>query len=144
LNTVRCVGDVEQNKLLLRHIFEAWARADIGPLIAAMSDEFCWVFPGEWSWSGTWAGKDRVVDGLLRGALGPQLDGPFENHADLILADEDRVVVQTRGRGRTKRGESYNNTYCMIFRVRDGQLTEVVEHCDTALVERVLDPPTNH
>jgi ketosteroid isomerase-like protein len=25
--------------------------------------------------------------------------------------------------------------------MRDGQIAEIVEHCDTALVERVLDPP---
>jgi uncharacterized protein len=31
--------------------------------------------------------------------------------------------------------------YCYLFRVRDGQLVEAVEHCDTALVERVLEPP---
>jgi ketosteroid isomerase-like protein len=35
----------------------------------------------------------------------------------------------------------YHQTYCHVFRVRDGQLTEVIEHCDTALVERVLQPP---
>ncbi|NUS66210.1 MAG: hypothetical protein HOQ46_21490, partial [Saccharothrix sp.] len=28
-----------------------------------------------------------------------------------------------------------------VFRVAGGRLTEVVEHCDTALVERVLERP---
>lgn len=139
--TLTGVGEAESNKQLLQRIFDAWAGGDIRPLIEAMSDGFRWTFPGEWEWAGTWSGKDSVVNGLLRGAIGPQLDGPFELHADLVLADGDRVVVQARGRGQTLRGQPYNNTYCMIFRVHDGQLTEVIEHCDTALVERVLEPP---
>jgi uncharacterized protein len=37
-------------------------------------------------------------------------------------------------------GQAYRQTYCFVFRVADGRITEVVEHCDTALVERVLTP----
>lgn len=79
--------------------------------------------------------------GPLRGQLATQLAGRFESHPDFFLADEDRVVVQTRGRATTRRGQPYDNTYCLIFRVRDGRLTEVIEHCDTALVDRLLEPP---
>ena len=35
----------------------------------------------------------------------------------------------------------HHNTHCYVFRVIDGRLTEVIEHPDTALAERVLDPP---
>jgi hypothetical protein len=33
--------------------------------------------------------------------------------------------------------------YCYVFGVREGLLTEVIEYCDTALVERVLELPAN-
>jgi ketosteroid isomerase-like protein len=69
-----------------------------------------------------------------------QLDGSYRIEPDIILADGDRVVVQARGHGTTKRGDAYDQTYCFIFRLADGRITEVIEHCDTALVERVLDP----
>lgn len=36
---------------------------------------------------------------------------------------------------------AHPQTYCYVFRVADGRTVEVVEHCDTALVERVLTPP---
>jgi ketosteroid isomerase-like protein len=65
----------------------------------------------------------------------------YESHPDFFLADEDRVVVQTRGHTTTIRGEAYDNTYCLIFRIVGDSVTEIVEHCDTALVERVLTPP---
>jgi ketosteroid isomerase-like protein len=51
------------------------------------------------------------------------------------------VIVQARAHATTTRGEAYNQIYCFIFRIADGQLAEVVEYCDTALVERVLDQP---
>ena len=37
-------------------------------------------------------------------------------------------------------GERYDQTYCYVVRMRHGLVEEVTEHCDTALVERVLRP----
>lgn len=106
-----------------------------------MADECRWTFPGQRSWSGTWAPKDEVVHGLLR-PLMAQFGGVYRSEADLVIADGDRVVAQVRGHATTTRGEPYEQTYCFVFRIADGLVTEVVEHCDTALVERVLDPVT--
>jgi len=131
----------EDNKLIVDEVFRAWSRGDIRPLITAMAEEFRWIFPGSWSWSGVWEPKSIVVEELLRGQLGTQLAPGFESKPDFLLADGDHVVVQTRGRSRTRRGDAYNNVYCLIFTVREGKLTEVIEHCDTSLVDRVLDPP---
>ena len=57
------------NKRLLEGIFESWSRGDIRPFIEAMDDEFQWIFPGSWSWSGTWGPKKVVVQNLLRKAI---------------------------------------------------------------------------
>ena len=61
--------------------------------------------------------------------------------------DQFKVIVHLDGKETetfdnvtTKRGDAYHNTYCYIFRLAGGRVTEVIEHCDTALVERVLDP----
>jgi uncharacterized protein len=132
--------DPEANKRLVKEIFAELARGNGAALRDAMADDFTWTFPGSWSWSGTWGPKQVVLDDLI-GKLFAQFAGRYEAQADLILADEDRVVVQAHGRVTTKRGDAYHNTYCYIFRLADGRLTEVIEHCDTALVERVLDPP---
>ncbi|MBW8483240.1 nuclear transport factor 2 family protein [Actinomadura parmotrematis] len=128
----------EENKKLFQEIFEQMAEGNGRALTDAMADECRWVFPGAWSWSGVWEPKERLVGGMLR-PLMTQLTG-YRVRAELILADGDRVVVQARSTSTTKRGESYDQTYCFIFRVADGRITEVVEHCDTSLVERVLDP----
>jgi uncharacterized protein len=129
-----------ENKKLLQDIFDQMAQGNTRAMSDAMADDFRWAFPGNWSWSGSWEPKQVVLDGLLRPLMAQLTD--YRGEADLILAEGDRVVVQARGYATTKRGEPYHQTYCYIFRVVDGRLTEVVEHCDTALVERVLDRPT--
>jgi uncharacterized protein len=129
-----------ENKKLLQHVFEELAAGKPRAFTDAMADEFRWIFPGDWSWSGVWESKQVVLERLVR-PLMAQFEGRYRSEADLIVADGDRVVVQARGKATTKRGDAYNQTYCYVFRVRQGQLTEVVEHCDTALVERVLEPP---
>jgi uncharacterized protein len=128
-----------ENKKLLQDVFNELAAGNARAMSDAMADDFRWVFPGQWSWSGVFEPKRLVVGELLR-PLMAQFEG-YRSEAELILADGDRVVVQARSSATTKRGDAYNQTYCFVFRVRNGQLTEVVEHCDTALVERVLEPP---
>lgn len=130
----------DANKKLLEGIFDEMAKGNTRAMSDAMADDFQWVFPGSWSWAGTWGPKDVVRKDLLQPLMAQFSE--YRNEADLILADGDRVVVQCHAQATTRRGDAYDQTYCFIFRVRDGKLTEVVEHCDTALVDRVLDPVT--
>ena len=134
-----CMSAAE-NKKLLQDIFDQMALGNTRAMSDAMADDFRWVFPGNWSWSGSWEPKQVVLNGLLRPLMAQFTD--YRSEADLIFTEGDRVVVQARGYATTRRGEPYHQTYCYIFRVANGQLVEVVEHCDTALVERVLDRPT--
>lgn len=131
--------DAHENKLLLERVFAEMAAGRPGALTAVMADDFRWVFPGEWSWAGVWEPKEAVVRGLLR-PLMAQFDG-YRSVAHDIVAEGDQVVVRARADATTKRGERYDQHYCFVFRVRDGLLYEVVEYCDTALVERVLERP---
>jgi uncharacterized protein len=128
----------DNNRKLLQDVFHEMAQGKVRALGDAMAEDFRWVFPGNWSWSGCWEPRQVVLDELLR-PLMTQFDS-YRSEAEVILADGDRVIVQARSHATTKSGDPYEQTYCFIFRVRDGRLTEVIEHCDTALVERVLRP----
>jgi len=118
----------------VQDVFDRVAAGDVPALTAAMSDDVRWVFPGTW----TWSGKHQVVDGLLRPLMTQfasyRLDGR------VLLAAGDRVAVRAQAEARTVRGQDYPQLYLFLMRVRDGRITEIVEHCDTALVERVLTP----
>ncbi|WP_433682635.1 nuclear transport factor 2 family protein [Nocardia sp. CA-119907] len=129
-----------ENKKLVERIFDEMSRGNTRAMAEAMADDFRWIFPGNWSWSHTWEPKAVVLDELLRPLMTQFAE--YRSAAEFIIAEDDRVVAQVRGHGMTTDGEPYEQTYCFVFRVADGRLTEVIEHCDTALVERVLQPLT--
>ncbi|MFI2284377.1 nuclear transport factor 2 family protein [Nocardia beijingensis] len=128
-----------ENKKLLTDIFEQMSLGNTRALSDAMADDFRWVFPGDWSWSGIWEPKSAVLQELLRPLMAQFTE--YRSTAEMIVAEGDRVVVQARAEAVTMHGDPYDQTYCFVFRVADGKLREVVEHCDTALVERVLSRP---
>jgi ketosteroid isomerase-like protein len=125
-----------ENKKLVEQIFDQMSRGNTRAMAEAMADDFRWIFPGNWSWSRTWEPKTVVLNELLRPLMAQFTE--YRSAAEFIIAEDDRVVAQVRGHGMTTDGEPYEQTYCLIFRVADGRLTELIEHCDTALVERVL------
>ena len=128
------------NKHLVETIMEARSRLDPAPFIAAMAEDFVWRIIGTTAWSGEYAGKAVVREQLLK-PLYEQFVAPTRITPTRILADGDHVVVECHGDATTVSGERYANTYCMVMRLADGQLRELTEYMDTALVERVLKPP---
>jgi ketosteroid isomerase-like protein len=129
-----------ENKQLLRNVFDEMAAGNTRAMSDAMADDCRWVFPGDWSWSGEWHPKSAVLEDLLL-PLMAQFER-YRSEARSIIAEGDHVVVQARADAVTKRGDDYNQSYCYVFEVRDGRLTEVTEYCDSALVERVLERPS--
>jgi uncharacterized protein len=72
------------------------------------------------------------------GPLFGQLKAGIASTLDNVIAERDFVVVQLRGQAETIKGRPYNNTYCHVFRLRNGQIAEMTEYCDTALVNAVF------
>lgn len=124
----------------MRSIFAELARGNGGAFIEAMADDFSWTIIGTTEWSRTYRGKQAVLDDLL-GPLFAQFADRYTNTANRMIAEEDHVVVECRGRVTTKSGAPYNNTYCWVCRIADGKLRELIEYLDTELVATALSPP---
>ncbi|MEV6648408.1 nuclear transport factor 2 family protein [Amycolatopsis sp. NPDC051371] len=129
-----------ENKQLLRDVFDAWATGDLRPLLAAMGDDVAWTLTGHNSWSATYRGKDAVRHELLA-PLGKQFADTYTSTASRFVAEDDVVVVETRGRVTTKAGPRYDNKYCFVFRLEGGKIREITEYLDTQLVAEVLTDP---
>ena len=59
------------------------------------------------------------------------------------IAENKRVVLDfyeagARGDMDTCSGTPYNNTYCQVIKIRNGQIVAVKEYMDTALVDSVF------
>lgn len=126
----------------MEEVFASLAEGDRAPFGAAMADDFSWTIAGvATEWARTWRGKQAVRDQLLA-PLFAQFDGRYTNTALSFTAEEDRVIIESRGRVATEAGERYDNHYCYVCRFNEqGQLVSLVEYADTALMEAVLSPP---
>jgi len=125
------------NKQLLQDIFAGLARGDSRPFADSLADDFCWTLTGTTKWSGTYRGKQAVMQDLMR-PLFAQFADQYINTAQTFIAEGDRVVVECRGKVTTQSGKPYNNQYCWVCRVEGGKLKEVIEYMDTELVAKVL------
>lgn len=120
-----------ENKEIVRKMREA---KGLEPMLATMSDDIRWTIIGTTKYSGAMNGKQEIIDKLLR-PITAELESMGVNHLDNVIAEGDYVVVQQHAGGRkTKTGNPYNNTYCLVYKVIDGKIREIMEYCDTELI----------
>ena len=134
------VSAAEANKQLMEGVFAELAKGNTEPFANAMADDFTWNLTGSTAWSRTYRGKRAVLDELMA-PLFAQFADRYTNTADRLIADGDFVVVECHGRVTTKAAKRYDNRYCLVCRLADGQLRELTEYLDTELVATALSPP---
>lgn len=131
-----------KNKRTMEEVFSSLAEGERSPFAAAMADDFTWTIAGvATQWAGTWHGRQAVREHLFA-PLFAQFADRYTNTAISFTAEEDRVVVECRGKVTTKGGARYDNQYCYVCRFHEnGKLAALVEYADTALMEAALAPP---
>ena len=125
------------NRQIIRAIWDELARGNMAPLREALAEDVTWTMMGTTRWSGTYRGRRAVLDDLFR-PLFERFADRYTNTAHRLIAEDDLVVVECRGRVTTKEGAPYHNTYCWIVRLDAGRIVEITEYMDTALVAAVL------
>lgn len=128
------------NKQIIQEIFSEMARGESKLFVERMADDFRWIVAGTSQWSTTFDGKNAVLTDLF-GLLASKIAMPIITTAQRFIADGDYVVVEARGASTTKTGKPYNNNYCFVFRLADGELKEVTEYMDTALATATFGDP---
>jgi len=122
---------VAENKETVRQMREA---KGLDEMLAAMSDDVRWTIMGSTKYSHTMNGKKEIVEKLLH-PIFAELESMGSNHVDNVIAEGDYVVVQQHATGRkTKTGNPYNNSYCLVYKVIGGKIKEITEYLDTELV----------
>jgi uncharacterized protein len=122
---------IAENKEAVRQMREA---KGLDQMLAAMTDDVRWTIMGSTKYSHTMNGKKEIVDKLLH-PIFAELESMGSNHVDNVIAEGDFVVVQQHATGRkTKTGNPYNNSYCLVYKVIGGKIKEITEYLDTELV----------
>jgi uncharacterized protein len=130
------MGTVE-NRRLLEHIYTEISKGNLEPLMESLADDAQWTIIGSTPLSGTFRGKQEILDKLVR-PLGAALDGHVAFTFERFIAEGDYVVMQARGRGTAKAGRPYDNSYCIVCRIVDGQVREMADYVDTELITSAL------
>ena len=88
--------------------------------------------------SGTWTGRDTIIEGFLSEAMSHYLPGSVSLEITGMIAERDRVVLQWTSRARTRDGRAYENGCIGVFTVRDGRIQDVREYMDTLYASEVV------
>ncbi len=128
---------IAENKQVVLDFYEAGARGDMDACFALLADDIVWTNIGSTRFSGTYNGKQALAENLL-GPLFGQLKAGISSSIERLTAEGDTVVAQTSGTAEAVDGTPYNNTYCQVIQIRNGQIANVKEYMDTALIDSVF------
>jgi hypothetical protein len=126
-----------ENKQFIRGMFTELSKGNGAAFLDAMADDVRFTIIGTTKYSGTFNGKKALVERLLT-PLAAQVEGGMVITPLNLIADGDFVAMQAQGKALSKNGERYDNTYCHVFKIASGKVTEVTEYLDTELITRAF------
>lgn len=125
------------NEAVVKQAFSDWRRGD-GSIFDLLAEDVIWTVAGISPMSGTYEGKQTVVDDLLPPIL-DRLATPITPEVQHVIAKENDVVVIWRGTAETKAGERYDNTYAWHLTMQDGKIQRVNAFLDTWALQELLE-----
>jgi len=125
-----------ENKELVRDAFDAWSRGDGRAFFKLVADDVRWTVIGSTPISGTYISK-RDFRGAVR-SLSERFVDELKVVPRDVIADGDKVAVQFESHAQGRNGTAYNQTYCWVLRLADGQVREVTAYLDTELVSKLF------
>jgi hypothetical protein len=127
------------SRAVVERYLEAAASGDRAVLEDVFAPDASWTLAaGSLPVSGTWTGREQILDGFLAQALSHYAPGSIDIHVDDWVAEDDRVVLQWTSRARTTDGRPYENGCIGVFTVRDGRIQSVREYMDTLYAGETL------
>jgi ketosteroid isomerase-like protein len=115
------------NKAAAQAAYQAFSNADIDGATKDMADDIEWIVPGNSTVSGTYRGKDEVLE-----FFGELAGKSFETHPEHFIAEGDHVVVLTR-----TKADGHESEQADVMTFRDGKVVKFQSAGDTALQEKI-------
>ena len=119
-------------KSVLRRYVAAVQAGDAEAIRAMFAEDATWtVRAGRLPISGTWTGRDAILDEFLAAAMAHYEPGSVRLEITGMIAEGDQVVLQWTSRARTRQGRPYENGCIGVFTLREGRIQAVREYMDT-------------
>jgi ketosteroid isomerase-like protein len=122
-----------ENKQFISNMFAELSKGNGDAFLNALADDVSFTIIGSTKYSGTFKGKQELINKLLA-PLNAQIEGGMTITPDNLIADGDFVAMLAHGKALSKNGRRYDNTYCHVFRFANGKVRDVTEYLDTELV----------
>jgi uncharacterized protein (TIGR02246 family) len=135
--TVGAMTEIPSKAVVLRYV-EALQRGDIGAVRDSFAEDATWWLSGELPVSGTWRGRDGIIDEFLATAMRYYDPDTVSIEVTNVVAEGEQVALEWITRGRTAGGRDYENFYSAIFVVRHARIQAVREYTDTLHAKQVL------
>ena len=120
-----------ESRTVIERYVAAVAARDMDTVSELFAEDATWWLGGELLLSGTWRGRDAILDDFL-GSI-PRLYQPETIAIEItsLIAEGDVVALEWTSRALTTAGEEYENQCAGVFTVRDGRIVAVREYMDT-------------
>ena len=130
-----------ESQAVLRRYVDAVAAGDVDTIRDLFAEDAIWrLDAGDLPVSGTWTGREEIMNDFLAVAMSHYEPGSVELEITAMLAEGDQVVLQWTSRARTRDGRGYENGCIGVFTVRDGRIQAVREYMDTLYASSVFAP----
>jgi len=126
---------------VIRGIYNAFARGDIGAVLGAMSPGIVWREADNHPYAdrNPYVGPDAIVQGIFA-RLGTEWDG-FAAVMDEVLDGGDKVVALGRYRGTYKKsGKAIDAQVVHVWTVENGKAASFQQYTDTLQFARAMEP----
>ena len=123
---------------VVERYFGHLAAGDGRAAFALMAPDVRYRVAGSTPISGERVGVSAMLEHTIRPFVGRLRGGAIQLHPSELIAEGERVVALAVSEAEALDGRPYRNEYAIVFRVQDGQITEVLEFLDTVLVETVV------
>ena len=121
----------------IEQLYAAFALGDIPGVLGALNPKTRWTEAEGFPYGGTYVGPQAVLDNVFM-RLGGEWDSFSAQMAELV-ADGDTVVALGTYSGTFKAtGKSFQAPFVHVWKFTDGQISEFIQHTDTAVVQRAL------
>jgi ketosteroid isomerase-like protein len=131
--------DALTNEQIVRDFFATLSTGDLERIRATLHPDASWLpmvksVPG----AGIHQPRDVIVDEFLAPVRGIFEDGDPKTVVDNIFAKGNVVCAETRGMGKLRNGNTYNNQYCWVIELKDGLVWKIREYMDSHYVMSVV------
>jgi uncharacterized protein len=127
-----------QTRTVIEDYVAALQRGDAEAIRDSFTEDAEWTLTGELPLSGTWRGRDVIIDEFLAGALASYQPGSISFEVTAVLADGDTAAMEWITRGRSRTGQPYENHYLGLFGIRDGRIASIREYLASATAAHAL------